>query len=392
MNRNIVHKEVQDFISENFDKDIPNIIFKGSPFQEVSTTELGNQLSGKKKAKKKLPTWFHTQGIIYPPNLNLEQTSSELTAEYKSNLVQGKSLVDLTGGFGIDSYYFSRKIGKVYHCELDEYLSEIVKHNNVLLQANNITCIPGDGLDFLRNSTEKYDWLYLDPSRRSSSGGRVFHLSDCTPNISENLDLLFEKTEKVLLKTAPLLDLQAGITQLQGVKEVHIVAVNNEVKELLWILEKNYSGENSIKTINFSKKEVQTFTGEHNYRPPVSFDAPQNYLYEPNAAIMKSGLFEQLGVEYNLSKLHQNTHLFTAQQLIDFPGRRFKVKEVVPYNRKKIKRLLANEKAHVATRNFPESVETLRKRFKIKDGGNLYLFFTTSIEDESIVLLCEKIG
>lgn len=391
MNRALLHKEVQEFLEENYSEDISRIVFKGSPFSEVSEQELAVQLKGKKKAEKKLPTWFKTRGIIYPPTLNLEQTSSETTATYKASLVEGNSIVDVTGGFGIDSYFFSKHFQKVIHCELNEELSRIAAHNFQVLGAENIKTVVGNGIDFIKSSTEGFDCIFIDPSRRDDAGGRVFHLSDCLPNVPEHLDLLLKKSGSILVKTSPLLDLTAGIRELKKVDEIHIIAVENEVKELLWIIRQKPSKDLKVKTVNFRKKGDQVYEGFLDQESVTHFSTPLSYLYEPNAALMKSGLFEPLGKDFDLFKLHQNTHLFTSEELKEFPGRRFRILEVIPYKKKRIRSALKIEKAHIATRNFPESVATLRKQLKLKDGGEHYLFFTTSVNEEKLMLICEKV-
>ncbi|MCX2837097.1 class I SAM-dependent methyltransferase [Salinimicrobium sp. MT39] len=364
--------------------------FRGSPFEGISTQELLVQLSGKKRAEKKLPLWFKTRGIIYPPNLNLEQTSSEVTAQHKASLVAGTSLADLTGGFGIDSYYFSEKIDKVRHFELNLELQKIAAHNFEILGAKNVISEARDSLDFLKNTSEKFDWLYIDPSRRDEAGGRVFFLSDCLPNVPENLELLQERAGSILIKTSPLLDLQAGLNELQNVQEIHIVAVENDVKELLWILKQNTSESITIKTVNFQKKEKQVFTSTFDNDLPEVYSMPEAYLYEPNAAIMKSGLFGALGNALRLEKLHPNTQLYTSKEPVDFPGRRFKITQILPFRKKQLKKDLQLKKANITTRNFPESVAELRKILKIKEGGDAYLFFTTLQNEEKVVLVCQK--
>ena len=392
MNRKLLNKEVQDFLEENYSADLSKMALKGSPFEGVSARELAEQLSGKETAKKKLPLWFRTRNVIYPPKINLEQTSSERTAEYKAKLVAGDSLLDLTGGFGIDSYYFARKIKKVIHTELDPELSEIVEHNFKSLNAGNIDTIAGDGLKFLEGYSGKFDWIFIDPSRRSESGGKVFFLSDCLPNVPDNLDLLWAKTDNILIKTSPLLDLKAGLRELPGVSEIHIVAVENEVKELLWVLRKGVSKALEMTTINLRKKEDQIFRANFKEEDSAeAYTAPLKFLYEPNAAIMKSGLFVELGKVYELQKLHPNTQLFSSDELKDFPGRRFHIVQVIPYKKKKIRSSLDTKKANIATRNFPETVASLRKQLKIGDGGDDYLFFTTGPSGEKLVLVCKKI-
>lgn len=366
------------------------MIFQGSPFRDVPVQELATQMSGKRKAEKKLPTWFNRQGIIYPPGINLEQTSSEITASYKASIPHGDSIADLTGGFGVDTYFFSKNFKEVVHCEKDPSLSRLVAHNTGILEAGNIYCIAGDGIEFLKNTSRNFNWIYLDPSRRSGSGGRIFQLSDCSPDVPKIQDLLFDHVPNILVKTSPFLDLQAGISSLPGVREIHLVAVMNEVKELLWVMEKGFSGEVRIHTINFTRSGDQVYSNLLGYQPRISFGPPRTYLYEPNAALMKSGLMEALGHDLELDKLHPNSHLFTSDNLRDFPGRIFEILKVLPASRKKIKRELNLDKANITTRNFPESVASLRKQYKIREGGDHYIFFTTAGQEEKVVLICKK--
>lgn len=391
MNLKLLHTEVQEFLESHYQDDLTRLVLKGSPFEGVSPQELAVQIYGKKKAEKKLPSWFNTPGIMYPPSINLEQASSEKTASYKASLMEGKSVVDLTGGMGVDVYFFAQKFSKVVHCELNSQLQDLASHNLKQLGATHVEYYSGDGITFLQKTEETFDWIYVDPSRRDYAGGRVFQLSDCLPDVPGHLNLLLSKGQQVMIKTSPLLDLQAGILELQKVKEIHILAVENEVKEIIWILNDKTEESPIIKTINLAKKETQYFEDERNQRYFVAYGAPEKYIYEPNASIMKSGLFEALAHKFSLSKLHQNTHLFTSSELIDFPGRRFELKDIIPYTKKNIKKALPGKKAHVTTRNFPETVSQIRKKFKIQEGGNLYLFFTTLYAGEKSVLVCHKI-
>ena len=392
MNKAILNPEVQLFIQEHLQEDLTKLILKGSSFEDVTVQELATQISGLKRAEKKLPTWFKTEGILFPPNLNLEQTSSEITAKYKSELLTGKVLVDLTGGFGIDDFYFSKSFNKVIHCELNNELSALASHNFQVLNAINVETFSGDGLSYIENSSEKIDWIYIDPARRGDHGGKVFLLEQCTPNVPLNLKLLFNRSENILIKTSPLLDLSLGIDELRKVVEVHIVAVNNEVKELLWILNRNISNEIKIKTVNITKQGTELLNGIFGEdQANIGFELPKNYLYEPNAAIMKSGLFKTLAEETETFKLHSNSHLFTSDQLMTFPGRSFEILQTLPYHKKTLKKALKLKKANITTRNFPRSVTEIRKELKLEDGGSDYLFFTTDLNEDKIVLVCKKV-
>ena len=390
MNKAILSPEIQQFITDNLKSNITKLILKGSPFKDVSVQELANQIVAKQKSEHKLKSWFSTENIYYPPKISIEQTSSEITAAYKSKLVSGNSIIDITGGFGVDCYYFSKQFKEVIHCEINEDLSEIVKHNYQKLQVKNITTFSGDGLEYLKNNKENFDCIYIDPSRRNDLKGKVFLLNDCLPNVPENIDLLFTKTNQILIKNSPILDITSTINELKFVKEIHIIAVNNEVKELLFLLEKEYSDPIKIKTVNIGKKEIQTFN--FNYKEAVNseYSDPRSYLYEPNAAILKSGGFHEISQQLKVFKLQQHSHLYTSDEIIDFPGRTFKIENVLSYDKKKLKKLVVENKANITTRNFPKTVAQIRKETKIKDGGNSYLFFTTHNTNDYIVISCKK--
>ncbi|MDB9931906.1 class I SAM-dependent methyltransferase [Flavobacteriales bacterium] len=393
MNKAILNKKVQEFIDVNLRLDTNGLILKKSIFIEVSNKELAEQIIAKLKCKDKLPTWFGLESGLFPVKISIEQTSSEETAKYKASLISGKNIVDLTGGFGVDDFYFSRNFESIIHCELNPELSEITEHNFKELGVGNCTFFAGDGLVLLQNSEEKFDWIYLDPSRRSDVKGKVFLLKDCLPNVPYNLELLFLKSNNVMMKTSPLVDISQGISELKGVKEIHVVAVKNEVKELLWILEKESSGDILIKTVNLIGEDKQEFefalSSEGNQDPKYSL--PLNYLYEPNSAILKSGAFNQVSVQLELFKLNKHSHLYTSQDLIPFPGRSFEIKEVIPFQKKVLKKRFGGSKANITIRNFPKKVDELRKDLNIKDGGDVYLFFTTNRTGEKVCLVCGKV-
>ena len=392
MDINILNSKIQEFIQKYIGTSISKLALQKNPFPKVEWISILNQIEAKTKAKDKLPTWFSTNNIIYPTKISIEQTSSEKTALYKSSIVSGASLIDLTGGFGVDDYYFAKKIKIVAHCEINPDLSNLVQHNFEQLDVKNINYYSGDSSATLTSLNKKWDWMYIDPSRRNNAKGKVFMLKDCLPNVPENIDFYFKNSDSILIKTAPLLDISAGLLELKNVKNIHIVALENEVKELLWELHKGYSGAIIIKTVNIIKDKTETFEFILNEKLELPhFSLPQKYLYEPNSAIMKSGGFDEVSSFFKINKLHKFSHLYTSIGLIDFPGRIFEILNTLPYNKKEIKIHLENKQANITTRNFPDTVESIRKKWKIKDGGNVFCFFTTDENNHKIVLICTKI-
>lgn len=393
MNKDVLNTINQEFINYNLKSSLTKLLLKKHTLISVDIKLLIEQIEAKKRCEKKLPTWFNCKNIYYPNKLNIEQTSSEITAHYKSGLVKGKSLIDLTGGFGVDTYYFSKVFQNVTHCEVDENLSQIVAHNYKQLNINKIKTVASDGISYLKNSKNAYDCIYVDPSRRHDSKGKVFFLKDCIPNVPEYLDELLTRANTILLKASPMLDVSIALTELKHVKTIHIVAVNNEVKELLFLIEKNFEDSHSFNCVNIKTKQIDAFhfTAEQELETVLALGNVQDYLYEPNSAILKAGAFKSVAKDFNVTKLHKHSHLYTSNKKIDFPGRRFKVLEVLPYNRKLIKQSITSKQANLTVRNFPETVAQLRQKFKVKDGGNLYVFFTTNPESKKIVILTEKV-
>ncbi|MEO5776626.1 MAG: class I SAM-dependent methyltransferase [Flavobacterium sp.] len=391
MDKSILSEEIQTFITKNLDAAVAVLALQKKQFPATDWTAILNQIAAKQKARTKLPTWFNTSNIYYPTKISIEQTSSEKTAAHKSELVTGDRLIDLTGGFGVDDFYFAKKINQVTHCEINLELSKIVKHNFEQLGVTNIDCISGDSSEILKNLNQKFDWIYIDPSRRNDAKGKVFMLKDCLPNVPDLLDFYFGFTDNIMMKTAPILDISAGLSELKNVKAIHVVALENEVKELLWILEKNYSKAIQIVTCNLIKDTAEEFTFELGDSTVSNYSLPKKYLFEPNAAIMKSGGFDEITASFKVEKLHQHSHLYTSDALSEFPGRAFEIENQFEYNKQNMKSFLENKKANITTRNFPETVENIRKKWKIKDGGNVYCFFTTDINNNKIVLLCTKL-
>ncbi|MEH6305892.1 class I SAM-dependent methyltransferase [Olivibacter sp. CPCC 100613] len=392
MNQAILTSEVQFFLRDRIQTSPSVIALQKSSFPNVSSSELADQLDGMQRAQKKLPRWFNTANIYYPGLLALEQSSSSLTGLYKSELIDtGSSVLDITGGFGVDDYYFAQRAKQVFHCERNEALSEIAEHNAKQLGATNIRFLPRDGLDYLQSAKEIFDFIYVDPSRRVKQQ-KVFRLSDCEPNVVIHIPLFKQKSKNVFIKAAPLLDIQAAIKELPGISEVHIISVRNECKELLFALRDPQGGPITFHcaALNSNFSHTLCFTERDERESIPVFDSPQRYLYEPDAALLKAGCFKYTAIHFTLSKLHQHTHLYTSDILKeDFIGRCFEVIKITSYSDfKKCKKPI---QGNVSTRNFPLKPEDLRKRHKIKDGGDQHLFFCTGPRDELLVVTGRKI-
>ena len=393
MNTLLLAPQVRAYLLENLSVNPSQLVLKGSPFEGITPQELAQQLVGLQKSKTKLPLWFNNDKILFPPNLNLEQTSSYLTAQYKSELVSGNSLIDVTGGFGIDTFYFSKQVEKVVHCELNENLHHIVHHNLRALNTTSVETYLGDGIQKILNSSN-VDWIYIDPSRRNDAKGKVFFLEDCLPNVPEHLDALLNKSNKMLIKTAPILDVSIGIKELKYVKELHVVAVKNEVKELLWVLDKNYKSDIHFYATNilneFEKITNEIHQSDLDHSSPTYTNELGGYLYEPNSALLKLGAFNWLSAHYKVQKLHKHSHLYTNDCEVKFPGKKFKVLKVTSFSKKAMK-VYSGFEANVVSRNFKLSVQEIRKRFRIKESKNTFLFFTTNQKNEQIVIECERL-
>ena len=393
MNFSLLDTAVQQFLQDNLEADLTRLALKPSPFAQVSARELAEQISGKRIAEKKLPSWYRTAGIIYPPKLALEQCSSEATAGYKSRLIRGKRVLDLTGGFGVDSFFFAQTAEQVTHLEPQESLSEIAKHNAAMLGRPNLQFVQGYAEKFLDETTEKWDTIYLDPSRRVA-GQKVFRLADCEPNVVDLQAKLFSLSRYILLKTAPLLDIRSALTEITQVSEVHVLSVNNEVKELLFLLDREFQGqEPQIHCAGLSgdKEQHYAFKLSDEKACELRDYAPiGQYVYEPDTAWLKAGCFKLISRDYQLGKLHQHTHLYTSEQLVEnFPGRTFRILKNQPY--KNFAKEKQHLKANVLTRNFPVNTPELQKKHRISDGGTWYLIACTDLYGELRILEAERV-
>ncbi|MGB3777685.1 MAG: class I SAM-dependent methyltransferase [Tunicatimonas sp.] len=386
--------DVQHFMREHALDDPHQLALQAHRYPDLPIPAIAEQLQARRKAQPKLPEWWATEGLIFPPTLSMEQCSSEAMARYKSSLLRGQRLVDLTGGAGVDTYYLSQSFAQTDYVEQNEGLANLAQHNFSVLGASSVRVHAVTAEAFLNNLSEPVDVIYLDPARRDAQARRVFQLADSTPDVLALQDELLTKATNVLLKTAPLLDIQATLQVLKNVSQVHVVAVRNEVKEVLYRMEQRPTSEPQITAVNLqsSADEPFSFLRSEETQAEVTYAEPMTYLYEPHAALMKAGAFKLIGQRFGLSKLHPNTHLYTSNQLVQhFPGRAFRCQAVVPYQKKAVRKQLSDAKANIAARNFPNPVATVRKKLGLDDGGDAYLFAVRLANEQLRIIVTAKV-
>jgi len=392
-----MNKETKQFIALHEKEDIFALKLKYKNVPGIDIDLAIRQITGKQKIKSKVPLFYHTEDILYPVQLSLEQSSSELTATYKSTLCEGDRLVDLTGGFGVDCCFMSRGFKQATYVERQAGLCELAVHNFHALGKDHIEVIHAETDNYL-STMEHADWIFIDPARRSTSGSKVVFLSDCEPNVLDLSKLLLEKADRVMIKLSPMMDITAALRDLPFTNEVHIISVENECKEVLLIMSREVNEKIKVKTVNLGiNKDNQLFefaTDDESVAQASYTSVVGKYLYEPNAAIMKSGAFRLIGKRFNLQKLHINTHLYTSDELsVEFPGRIFEVQKLWGNSKSELKELGQHlPKANITTRNYPISVEDLRKKLKIKDGGESYLFACTLNNEQKAIIQCKKVN
>ena len=405
-----MNQATRHFIQEHTGDDVRQLALRGTKDPAVNLTFALEQIAGRQKAKTKLPTWAAIDGIIYPPHLSMEQCSSEQTAIYKTRVAgKGTLVVDLTAGFGVDMAFISQGFERAVHVERQPQLCAISSENYKCLGLHHIEVVCGDGINFL-HSLDHADLIFLDPARRDEHGGRTYGIADCTPNVLEILDEMLEKADRVMLKLSPMLDWRKAVEDLgEKVSEVHIVSVDNECKELLLIMTKE---KKTLKIFCVNNENVFSF--DRDYKSPTHLsgitnplqeetvcsspsqggagDGSCHFLFEPNASIMKAGCFELLEQNYNVRQLDPNSHLFVSDtEIPDFPGRQFTIERMTTMNKHDLKAALAGiDKANITVRNFPMSVAELRKRLKLRDGGDVYVFATTVAGQGHQLLICRK--
>lgn len=389
-----ISPETQLFIRQHLTADIRSLALQALKYPEVDMPGAITQIAGRQVAVEKIPSWKGIDDIWYPRHLSMEQCSSELTARYKAGLTQEKSLTDLTGGFGIDCAFLAAGFSTVTYVERQSELCEIAAHNFPVLGLSHIQVKNEDAVAYLETMSP-VDCIFLDPARRNEHGGKIIAIKDCEPNVSELEELLLSKAKRVMIKLSPMLDLSLALKELRHTQEVHIISVNNECKELLLILGQKLIAEIPIHCVNLSSKNEPCFifTREQERDCECTYtDRIGNYLFEPNASILKAGAFQSIAFAYGLKKLHPNSHLYTSDELVNhFPGRTFHVTGQCTFNKNEIKRVLGElKKANITVRNFPASVAELRKRTKLADGGSIYLFATTLSNEQKLLIRCEK--
>lgn len=395
-----------EFIREYRERDIRQLALQANRFPDVDMPYALDQIQGWQIARRKLPKWAACDGVIFPPHLSMEQCSSEPTAQYKLNLAMewaeivghASSMTDLTGGFGVDFSFTSCAFAAATYVERNEQLCHIVEHNLPLLGLNNATVVCADAVEYL-STVEPQTMLFLDPARRDEHGAKTVMLADCTPDVVQLLPKLLEKSRFTMLKLSPMLDWHKAVDDLQGtVREVHIVSVGGECKELLLVLSTVVESELKVYCADLSTASDTSslFVYTPGSSAPVANSKlkTQNskFVHEPNASIMKAGCFDELAAAYGVSPVSRNSHLFLSDEPIEgFPGRSFVVERVTTMNKGELRKALVGiEKANIATRNFPLTVAELRKRLKIKDGGDVYIFATTTAEGEHLLLISRK--
>ena len=390
--------ETLAFIDSHRGDDVRTLALQAKKYPAVDMAEAVVQIAGYQIAEKKVPLWAQTAGIRYPQHLSMEQCSSEVTARYKASLVSGDTLTDLTAGWGVDCSFLARNFRCADYVERQETLCRIAAHNFPLLGLPHVRIHCADAVEYLQ-SMEPVDCLFLDPARRDSHGGKTVAIAECEPDVCRLEPLLVEKGKTVMIKLSPMLDLSLALKELKHTQEIHILSVNNECKELLILLGQTSPAEIAIHCVNLLTKGTQeeqhlVFTREQEQRSQCTYtDSLGNYLYEPNASLLKAGAFRSIAAAYPVRKLHPNSHLYTSDSFIEnFPGRIFRIVNQCSFNKKEVKENRADlKKANVTVRNFPTTVAELRKRLHLTEGGDTYLFASTLNNGQKVIIRCEKV-
>tara|TARA_R110000868_G_scaffold58741_2_gene180964 strand:- start:3595 stop:4800 length:1206 start_codon:yes stop_codon:yes gene_type:complete len=390
---NIYHQELMQFVQDHLKEDPAQLLLRHKNVPGIDLKIAAQQIAMRQKAAKKLPFWASHPSLIFPPSLSMEQCSSELTAAYKAKLVLGQTFIDLTGGFAVDTFYIGKNFKSVSYLERQQELVELARYNLSRLlmdQEIKLSLVHGESIQFIEESQANYDVLFVDPARRGSGNQKMYQLKDLEPDVSQNWDILKAKAKVILIKASPMLDIRAALKELPEINEVHVVAVKNEVKELLFL----YSGKHEplkVVATELGSKSVQQFSFkvEEETNATVNYSLPQKFLVLPYACILKGGAFKSFAQQFGLNKLHPHTHLYTADELTGpVHGRVFEVLEELKLDKKTLKTRFPNGKVNVLTRNYPIKPDQIKKRYKLKDGGDDYLIGCTLLDGKTAVLRC----
>ena len=394
----LLSDEIQDFIKQNLNEPTDQLVLKVRHQLDIDPSFVIDQINGRKKVSRKIPSWSD-KDLIFPSVVSFEQCSSEWTAKYKASLIGGQKLIDLTGGFGVDTYFLSEKFEQVYYFEQNEALLQVVQHNFKQLGVTNATFQQGDGVSLLKGIPQKVDWIYLDPARRDNQNSKVFLIEDCTPNILQINDFLLTKAKNILVKLSPMLDLDQILQKIKGIQSITIVSVKNECKELLLHISKPSLDLSNIpiNSINITKNQTQRFSTLAPKRKinhsDIQLSPPLAYIYEPNKSILKGNTQNHLAEKLSIAKLHINSNFFTSKEEIpNFPGRTFQTIDIIKLKKKQINKHLDDGKANIIARNFPLKASQIYDKFKIKPGGNIYLLATKLQNNDNVVIVCTKLG
>ncbi|HZY83098.1 MAG TPA: hypothetical protein VFE50_26445 [Cyclobacteriaceae bacterium] len=385
----LAEQDIQNFIFEHEKDDEDRLVLKSKTMLGLPSSWIAAQIKARKKTVYKLPLFYQTKGVVYPPSLNLEQCSSEATARFKKYITSkwitsGKKFCDLTGGFGVDALFMSSLFPYTDFSEPDTTLIEVAEHNHQLLGSSNIHYHNKNAADFMSASGKHYDLIYVDPSRRSTTNKKVFQFADCEPDVVGSLEELYRHADRLMIKASPLLDIQQGIKDLQHVARVLVVSVDNDCKELLFLCDRKSTGETVVECYNlpnnFNAHKIPVafeFRFSEERSAAATFSDPLKFIYEPNTSIMKGGAFKSIATEFKVRKLAANTHLYTSAEVIDdFPGRVFEIKEFVKPDKK------LRGKANILIRNYPLSVDEIKKKTGITDGGDKYLIACSGVKEK----------
>ncbi|MDO8971041.1 MAG: methyltransferase domain-containing protein [Saprospiraceae bacterium] len=392
----------QAFIWQHRDDDPRQLALSAHKYPDIQISAASAQVQALQKIQHKIPSWYQP-GMDFPLAISLEQASSETTARFKAGLFSGKKIADLTGGLGVDSFFFAQQFDSLTYVEQNPELLAAAQHNFAQLGVTNVHFEHSSAENFLEKTPESFDLIYLDPARRDERKGKVFQLADCSPDVLKIRDLMLKKSPRVLLKTAPLLDLKLAASQLGQVSKIWVVASDGDCREVLYLLERDAPAIDQIPIMavslesrpvrfeNPTELQIFNFSLAEEQETEASFSAPQNFLYEPNPAILKAGAFRSFGKKFDLSKLHPNTHLYTSFEFKSgLPARCFVIEQVCKYDRKAVQAHVTSGKANITCRNFPDNPDQVRRKLGLADGGDVYLFAATDIEVKKVIMVCRK--